>query len=323
MIDCLVSSEPYWHHIAPIWAELQTRGHAGTLHSTSRNATQIGATAGTPTGDQPILVASARDLAHTPPHTPVVYTTHGAGQCYAGIPNSLINTTRDQLRRIRLAVSPNDQWTTNMHRMGVNTVTVGVPKMDSPATPPDLHDGPPKVGLVFHWDQSTYPESGSAFDQFQPVFADLAARFEVAATHHPRAGYQRTHRRSRRKTRVDRYDEAGIRFTPDLQDLLAESDLVVADNTSVMFEAAAAGWPVVVLDSVKYRRSVSHGLRFWDWADIGPRTNQAGDLSRCIEWAYERLHMPDGNVWHMREAVFPHWGEATRRAVDAIVEWAG
>lgn len=321
MIDALVSSLPYWHHIAPIWTRLQATGHAGTLYSTGRTATQIGAQQGTPPGDHPVLVAAARDLARLPAHCPTVYTTHGAGQCYSGVPNSLINTPHQRLQQIGLALSPNDQWTANMLRLGVNTVTVGVPKMDNPPSPPDWHDGPPRVGMVFHWDQRTVPESGSAFDEYCHVFADLTARYAVSATHHPRAGYQRSHRRSKRRTRVDWYDAAGVTFYEDLGDVLACSDVIVADNTSVMFEVAAAGWPVVVLDSRRYRLAVEHGLRFWDWADIGPRIQTPDKLAEAVaeawllesEWAFER--------GDMTAAVFPYWGEATGRAAAAIVDW--
>jgi CDP-glycerol glycerophosphotransferase (TagB/SpsB family) len=113
-----------------------------------------------------------------------------------------------------------------------------------------------------------------------------------------------------------------VRFTEKVQDVLAESDLVVADNTSVLFEAAAAGWPVVVLDSSRFRRSANHGLRFWDWADVGWRTSNPDNLVRSVEWAWD-----DPGEWAdvtaaMRAAVFPHWGEATSRAVAAITEWA-
>lgn len=321
MIDAFVSSLPYWHHIQPIWTRLAIHNQTGMLYSLGRTATTIGATQGTPTGDRPVLVAAARDLARIPKHCPVIYTTHGAGQCYAGVPNSLINTTRQQLKQIRLALSPNDQWTANMHRLGVNTVTVGAPKMDKHPTPPMRHDGPPKVGMVFHWDQTTYPEAGSAFVEFAPAFAELASKFDVVATHHPRAGYQRTHRRSRRKTRVDWYDEAGVTFTEHVGDVLAGSDVVVADNTSVLFEAAACGWPVVVLDSRRFRRSVDHGLRFWDWADIGPRTANPVDLVRSVEWAWNGVGEWDDVTAAMRAAVFPHWGDATGRAVDTIAAW--
>jgi len=322
MIDAFVSSLPYWHHIAPIWQELAAHNQAGMLYSLGRTATLIGATPGTPTGDRPVLVAAARDLARIPNHTPVIYTTHGVGQCYDGVPNSLINTTRQQLAQIRLALSPNDQWTVNMRRLGVNTVTVGAPKMDTHPAPPARRDGPPKVGMVFHWDQTTYPEAGSAFTEFAPMFGELTAKFDVVATHHPRAGYQRSHRRSRRKTRVDWYDEAGVRFTEDVGDVLASSDVLIADNTSVLFEAAACGWPVVVLDSRRFRRSVDHGLRFWEWADIGPRTSNPDDLVAMVENGWG-----DQTGWYwaqdeMRAAVFPHWGEATSRAVTTITEWA-
>jgi UDP-N-acetylglucosamine:LPS N-acetylglucosamine transferase len=63
--------------------------------------------------------------------------------------------------------------------------------------------------------------------------------------------------------------ELSVRFVPDFNDVVAQADVYITDNSSTLFEAAACGIPVVVLNGAKYRPTVRHGLRFWHYADIG------------------------------------------------------
>jgi len=85
-----------------------------------------------------------------------------------------------------------------------------------------------------------------------------------------------------------------------------------------MFEAAAVGLPVVVLNAPWYRRDVSHGLRFWAWSDIGPQVDDPADLEQAV-WS-DAFH-PAYRVrrGQMTRAVFGDLdGQASARAVAAL-----
>jgi hypothetical protein len=56
-----------------------------------------------------------------------------------------------------------------------------------------------------------------------------------------------------------------------------------------MWEAAALGIPVVVVNASWYRRDIDHGLRFWEYSDIGPNVDHPADLAEVAksfpEWS--------------------------------------
>ena len=78
------------------------------------------------------------------------------------------------------------------------------------------------------------------------------------------------------------YRKAGIPFVAAFEDVCRQADLFIADNTSCLFEFAATGRPVVVLNSKYYRRNVNHGLRYWDAADVGIQVDRPEDLVAAV-----------------------------------------
>jgi len=101
--------------------------------------------------------------------------------------------------------------------------------------------------------------------------------------------------------------------------VMKKADVFVCDNSSTIYEFAATGRPVVVLNCPRYRRDVEHGVRFWEHIP-GIQCDKAEALPNAIRMALE-----DGpELQEIREeavaAVYPmHDGKATDRAVDALV----
>ena len=109
-----------------------------------------------------------------------------------------------------------------------------------------------------------------------------------------------------------------VPWVPNLGYVLDHAHVLVADNTSAMFEAAAVGVGVVALNAPWYRFHVHHGLRFWDAVPgrmaAGPEhvVDMIGsahdDTSRALREAATR-----------RAYAYRDW-YAAERAANAIME---
>jgi UDP-N-acetylglucosamine:LPS N-acetylglucosamine transferase len=152
------------------------------------------------------------------------------------------------------------------------------------------------------------PETRPTLNHFTPAFVHLKERFRVLGHGHPRLyGIERDYRR------------AGIEYVPEFADVCRRADVYVCDNSSTLYEFAATGRPVVVLNGPGYRRDVHHGLRFWEAADVGIQVDHPRDLPDAVA---EALSDPPKRR-RAREAaldlVYAHRSGAAERAAEAIV----
>jgi glycosyltransferase involved in cell wall biosynthesis len=116
----------------------------------------------------------------------------------------------------------------------------------------------------------------------------------------------------------------------DFEEVVRRADVYLIDNSSTMFEAAAAGLPIVALEPSYYRRSVDHGLRFWDAAGVGIPVRSRGSydtsLSKKLNAAIEEALADPPERKAAREAaldiVYAHRTGAAARAAEAIGTWA-
>lgn len=243
----------------------------------------------------------------------VALLEHGSGQFYGGFDAS--STLSDRRPSVELYMAPSPEVADRMAAVlpRAERVWVGCPRLDPFVGQPRDPDGP--IGLAWHWNAgSRWPEARSGFAHYGPYLRELSSAFpgRIWGHAHPRL-FGSVH---------NLYSLAGITPVPDSRMVLDSVSVLSADNTSLMWEAAALDIPLVILDAPWFRRDVWHGLRFWDFADVGPR------ISDPAGWADAIRAAPDPAWTPLRRAAAaaiygPIDGLATARALEALRSWSG
>ncbi len=320
MIHAYSSRGHYAEHLRPIFDLLpsQHRGEFWSSRTTQTWGTPLPEPKRRPPG--PVLVAAYVDARKLTGTTELIYVEHGAGQSYDGDPAGVGHGSYSGgsgLDSVALFLCPRqeiaDRWTT---RYPVPAVAVGVPKLDRwhAATRRDLRRFP-TVAVSFHWENPLVPESRSALAHYERHLSGLiravrASGGELVGHGHPRAwgALWRLWRR------------LGVDPVPSLDDVFDRATVLVADNTSALYEFASLDRPVVVLNAPWYRRDVSHGLRFWDTIP-GIQVDRGEDLLDAVA---EAVLDPPYLSAVRHDAVARTYastdGHASERAVEAILE---
>jgi hypothetical protein len=307
MIDVLASEVQYRHHLEPVHAALppEIRGRL------------LDGDAAIPHDGAPVLVASYHDLrrARRAGRTRIAWIEHGVGQSYGGDPETADHPAYPGGRDhddVSLTLTPNRtaaaRWLDRYPSMDVRVV--GCPKLDTlPVLEPS---GEPVVALSFHGNAHIgAPEAQSAWRHYRDVLPSLRG-FRVIGHAHPRYAPRLR----------GWYQRAGIEFVPDFAEVCRRASVYVADNTSTLFEFAATGRPVVVLNAPWYRRRVQHGLRFWETSHVGLNVEDPGSLAESIASA---LRDPEHRRVDREEALidaYEYLEGAARRAANALSDWA-
>lgn len=311
MIHAFGSRPHYLDHLEPIWYRL-AQDLRGTWHVKLPPAHQR------PGG---VWMVASYDDARALAGQRVVYVEHGAGQTYAPEPGA----RREQrgysggpgLDHVALFVCPSAtvaaRWTARYPRARV--AVVGCPKLDVHHRRADPPPDPPTVAFTWHFNSpSGIPEAQSALGHYQrhlsATWAALgAAGVTVVASGHPRV----------RKRLQRLYGRLGVAVEWSDAALLRTAHLLVADNTSLLYEFASLDRPVVVLNAPTYRRHVHHGLRFWDQVPGRQVDGPEGLAATVLD---ELDH--DTHAASRREAVAAVYdrcdGHASQRAATAIEE---
>jgi hypothetical protein len=321
MIDAYATEPHYLDHLAPIWVNLpdEAKGrfyappwiHSGetgiTLHPRS------GWMRDTPTNLT--LVASHRDLNRIRPRQGILLE-HGAGQTYGrNEPDHAGGTGRDNAIGF---LCPNET-VAQANRDAYPHIpahAVGSPKLDAWKHLPEAH--PWTVTIAPHWDDTRYPESRSALPWIRPHLRTLTEHLQAEGIILHGHGHPRLW-----PPIETTWKQADITPIRPQREALTQTRVHVFDNTSHGFEAAALGHPVILLNPPWYRRETRHGLRFWEWADIGPQIDHLDDLATAIIATVD-----DGGEGYRRdreamaEAVFGPLEGAISRAVNVILDFA-
>ena len=335
MIDFLAFEVQFLDHVAPVWhatpdslrgcfvveRRLVERAHALGIDCVGMDSTAIRMSAGRPKanpGDGPTaFVASIGDtlVGRRLGYRRFVFMEHGAGQAYTdrvalpGHPSYAGGKDREDT----IAFLVPNEYAARLWRKAypdARVEVIGCPRLD---TLPARQPGPgPVVAISFHWPAFTCPEAGTAFGYYKSALPSLAKAFTTIGHAHPKADWGRR--------MAARYTEAGIPFVEDFDDVCRQADVYVVDNSSTLFEFAATGRPVVVLNSPEYRRNVNHGLRFWDAAQVGVNVDRAGDLNNGIALALEDPFLVAAAREDALGIVYAHRSGAAERAAKVIEE---
>lgn len=169
----------------------------------------------------------------------------------------------------------------------------------------------PTVCISFHWDCTVVAETRTALYFYRPHFDKLLEQgWDVIGHAHPRI--------------IDHaelaYRAAGIEAVRDFDEVMDRADLYAIDNSSTLYEFAATGRPVIALNCPRYRKHVSHGLRFWSHipgAQVDDPADLVPTIERALEDPAEYRRLRDDAV----QAVYPrHDGGATARSAALVLD---
>lgn len=262
-------SEPHYReHVQAVWRHLpdQLRGHwyPTNSHIPQTDPNDVFLIGGFPDID---LVQNRR----------LIYVEHGAGQRYEGLSEHHAQHYHGSRHpnRVVAYISPRqevaDSW-------GRPAFAAGSPVCD----PYPLFGEEGVVAITFHWDAPRVcPEARSAFDHYVERMPDIIAAlrsqgYEVLGHFHPK---------------FPRLERCWIGWgvpVVDVDIVRRRASLLIADNTSLMYEMAYLGRRTITLDAPWYRYDVDHGLRFWEHR-LQPAFLDADGLIAAIEREGEHL----------------------------------
>lgn len=271
MIDVVATESHFVDHTLPVYEalpeELRGRIYVGKGKPSNRYAAaHVRAAGHTPVLGLPpassaglTLVAAVGDLTavnRLSPRRRFAYMEHGCGISYGGHRASYIGGKKRPACEV--IFTPNE-WTADIQRDAtpwIDVVSLGsTPRLDRWVNEPPGRLDPPRVVVSFHADLSVCPETGTALPFYAKHLHLLReGPWEVVGHAHPRA----------RSSCQAVYRRAGIPYIDSFDEVLATASVYCVDNSSTLYEMAATGRPVVALNCPRYRRSVNHGLRFWD-----------------------------------------------------------
>lgn len=260
----------------------------------------------------PVLLAGGGELVQV---NRAVLLEHGVGQTYNGISHASWagGEGRDN---VVLFICPNERVArANAARYPTTPcAVVGSPHLEQ------LRDRTPyrlveqRIAISCHWESALCPETRSGFAHFE-------AAYEKACRQSPGSFVLHGHPRHQEYT-AWKAREWGVEFEPDFAKVTDRAWCYVTDNSSTLYEWAALDRPVVVVSPPWYRRTVEHGLRFWEFADVGVEVYDPAELDDAILFALADLRPQRLRRGEISRYLFGDdlsYGAASRAAA-AIVE---
>lgn len=315
MIDAIASEAHFADHILPVWLALPAEVRGSFYVPAARDGIPGMVVGRAPEANRPTLTASVGDLRRARSRRrPAAIMEHGCGQSFGGDPRSATQPSyaggigRDAELFLHPGEHPAGRDRARYPKARVEVV--GCPKLDT--LPRKDRDGEPVVCVSFHWNCRVSPETMTAEDAFRSQIVALARRYTVIGHGHPRI--------LRRLSLW--YARMGIETVRTFDEVCARADVYVNDASSTLFEFASTGRPVVVLNPKRYRRTVDHGLRFWEASTVGVNVDEGDDLAAAVELALEDPPEQRAERERCLDIVYRYRDGAAQRAADALRGWA-
>lgn len=333
MIDALACEPQFLDHLAPIWhllrpphrgrflvaPNLLDRARDKGIDAESMDVRALQSTPQKPPNrdGHPALIASIGDakLGRRLGYGPFAFLEHGAGQTYGTGPAHSSYAGGPERQDHELVMVPGTYSAEKWQRAypGARVEVVGCPKLDT--LPRKDRTDPPTVAISFHWPASVAISgyAGTALADYMNVLPNLAKAFKVIGHAHPKGDWPE------RMQRI--YRRAGIPFVADFEDVCRQADIYVCDNSSTIFEFAATGRPVVLLNAKYWKRPHGPGLRFWDAAHVGLNVDRPEDLVATVRRALEDPTEVQADREDALSFVYGIRSGAAAMAAEAIKDW--
>ena len=327
-IDFVASEQHFYHHLVPIWRALPQylKGHFYVLNVLKTNLGRKERRMFKNTPDM-VDVLSKREennfvlaaaygevskLREKP--IPMILMEHGVGQTYQSDHPSY-SSGKGAKHNVFLFLSPNEFNTKGYQQTHpqIPNHIVGCPKLDewSDLSPPN--NTRPVVCVSFHWDCHVVPETRSTFQYYSSALSSLAEnrRYRFIGHGHPRI-FSKI---------APFYKKWGIEPVQNFQEAVQRANMYVCDSSSTIYEFAYLDRPVVVLNAPFYRRNVEHGMRFWEYSNVGFNCDSRDDLYSTIQHAFENDDEVKDRRREIVEILYPYRGQAGLRAANVLEDF--
>lgn len=291
------SEDQYCQHLEAITQELRIRGIEVVHHHGYGNRRSV--------EGKIVLVASRKDAGFLADRQ-IILVEHGAGQRYHR--DAGAGGADHEDRHVVLFLAPSERVAENGRKLypRAKRLAVGSPRVEQLSL---LPRSPEVVVMAWHWNAPGVPEAKGAWERYKVAARDLSKIYPVLGHGHPRT-----------KSSIGReYKGFGISQEWDWAECVKQASALTCDNSSIMWEACALNIPVVVVNAPWYRKEQDWGLRFWEYADVGPQVDTPKDYAEAVRLVLEE------DRWKERRAevaglLYGQVGGSTSRAADAIME---
>lgn len=314
-VDFLATEIQYLHHLLPVAREMKESRVLIPRELISGNVPRAEAFLGKGglvsklrerTG--PVVVCSYKDFLLTDQSDrSVIFMEHGSGQSYSSDHTSYVGGKGRKRAAAILSPGEISQVKNSQAYLGKICLAPGSPRLDDLLRIAERESGD-CVAISFHWDCTVCPETRSGFQYYKSILPFLAKKYRLLVHSHPRIS-----------TEVRAFCiQNGLEYEESFEEVIRRSQIYICDNSSTIFEWAALGRPVLLLNCPYYRKFVRHGLRFWDFD--GPAMSV--ERPEAIEGAVDHILQNKTSVVLSQsgfvEKVYNNLGTATKHVVEIL-----